>query len=196
MGRENPLRWNCSERGCFNIKKRPKIEVFAECFPGNIQMGDVDGIVEIGGRFLMLEWKQSGAIAIGQRIMYEQITRSSHCHVIVVIGDPETMIISRYAYFWQGRMSDWHDGTIEKVKELMGAWAQAAVQAQQQQQIKAPIQTQKRQEPPRAVFFVPVAERRVEAVERLSESLEGLPVIAPRSLTTAGVPHRRSFRGV
>lgn len=49
----NPLRWDCERRGCFNLKRRPKIEVFAECFPGRINFGDVDGIVEIGGNALL-----------------------------------------------------------------------------------------------------------------------------------------------
>ena len=30
----NPLRWDCERQGCFNLKRRPKIEVFADCFPG------------------------------------------------------------------------------------------------------------------------------------------------------------------
>ena len=37
----NPLRWDCAKRGCFNEKKRPKIEVFAECFPGRISFGKI-----------------------------------------------------------------------------------------------------------------------------------------------------------
>ena len=50
----NPLRWNCEERGCFNLQKRPKIEVFSACFRGKISFGDVDGIVEISGNFPIL----------------------------------------------------------------------------------------------------------------------------------------------
>lgn len=68
----NPMKWDCEERGCFNRKMRPKLEEFAACLPGRIAFTDVDGIVEIGGRFLMLEWKsRPGRIATGQRIMFE-----------------------------------------------------------------------------------------------------------------------------
>lgn len=37
----NELRYNCETQGCFNIKKRPKIEIFAECFPRkcNVETG-------------------------------------------------------------------------------------------------------------------------------------------------------------
>ena len=34
----NPLRWDCERQGCFNLKRRPKIEVFADCFPGRISL--------------------------------------------------------------------------------------------------------------------------------------------------------------
>lgn len=29
----NPMRWDCTTQGCFNLKKRPKVEVFADCLP-------------------------------------------------------------------------------------------------------------------------------------------------------------------
>ena len=32
----NPLRWNCDDRGCYNVKHRPKIEFFAGALPGKI----------------------------------------------------------------------------------------------------------------------------------------------------------------
>ena len=66
----NPLRWDCDHQGCFNKLKRPKIEVFADCFPGRINFGDVDGIVEINGYLLILEWKPERIeLSRGQGIM-------------------------------------------------------------------------------------------------------------------------------
>jgi hypothetical protein len=55
----NPIRWDC-RNGCFNELMRPKIEAFAECFPRNIGMMDIDGTVELNGHFLFLEFKTSG----------------------------------------------------------------------------------------------------------------------------------------
>ena len=131
MGRKNPLRWDCATRGCFNVKKRPKIEVFAECFPGNIQMGDVDGIVEINGQVLMLEWKEHEPISTGQRIMYRRMTESPACHVIVVIGNPETMVVEKYTYFRDGAMAEWFFGGLDDLKELIRSWARFATQTNQ-----------------------------------------------------------------
>ena len=53
----NPLRWNCDDRGCYNVKHRPKIEFFAGALPGKIAMTDVDATTEVNGHFLFLEWK-------------------------------------------------------------------------------------------------------------------------------------------
>ena len=128
MGRPNPLRWDCERRGCFNVKKRPKIEQFAECLPGAIAMGDVDGIVEIKGRVLLLEWKEALPVSTGQRILYERMTANLAVHVLVVIGDPETMATSMYAIFNAGRMTKWRSGTLDDVKGVIRRWAAFADQ--------------------------------------------------------------------
>jgi len=120
---ENPLRWDCEKQGCFNKKKRPKIEVFAECFPRRINFGDVDGIVEIGGRFLMLEWKPgSGKLSTGQRILYERITKHMPCVVLVVAGDPETMRVGEVAVYMNGTFHEWEPCDLAHLKERMKKW--------------------------------------------------------------------------
>ena len=53
----NPMRWDCDRWGCFNRVCRPKIEKFADCFPGRINFGDLVAIVEVSGNTLVLEWK-------------------------------------------------------------------------------------------------------------------------------------------
>jgi hypothetical protein len=99
----NPLRWDCVGRGCFNLKRRPKIEVFADCFPGRINFGDVDGIVEINGNALLLEWKsEAHELPTGQRILYERLTHSGLCSAMIVIGNAETMLIDATAIFAEG----------------------------------------------------------------------------------------------
>lgn len=119
----NPMYYDCERQGCFNKKRRPKIEVFAECFPGKIGMGDVDGIVEINGRGLLLEWK-SGDISLqrGQSIMYQRLTQNTTLSVIVVHGDAETMTVYRYAWFAEGRLHEWHDASLDDVKKAMFEW--------------------------------------------------------------------------
>ncbi|HEB09834.1 MAG TPA: hypothetical protein ENI06_01315 [Spirochaetales bacterium] len=119
----NPMRWDCEKRGCFNIKRRPKIEEFAGCFPGQISFGDVDGIVEINGKGLMLEWKTSnGKLPMGQRIMYERLSKSGLMTIIVIVGNAETMECSEFAFFHLGRFHGFKKGDLSKIKEVIKAW--------------------------------------------------------------------------
>ena len=125
IGGYNPLRWDCEKRGCFNIKRRPKIEIFSDCFPGRINFGDVDGIVEINGFALMLEWKTSAANELpkGQQIMYERITQTRKVAVIVIIGDAETMECKKYCLFFNGKQNKWAVADINQTKERIKKWA-------------------------------------------------------------------------
>lgn len=118
------VRWNCLESGCFNLKLRPKIEVFDECFPGRIAFGDVDALVEMGGLFLLLEWKSDGGtFHVAQRIASEHFTRILSGNVVLLIeGNAKTMQVSRYCYFWQGRQSDWKFGALQDVKIFIERW--------------------------------------------------------------------------
>ncbi len=123
----NPMRWDCNERGCFNVKRRPKIEVFSECFPGKISFGDVDGIVEINGFGLMLEWKtDTKKPTIGQRIMYERLTKSGLLSVLLVVGNAETMEVSHMSIFFNGKHTDLKEANLEIVKNKIKSWVKWA----------------------------------------------------------------------
>jgi hypothetical protein len=120
----NPLRWNCAESGCFNLHKRPKIEVFAECLPGKIAFSDVDGIVEIGGRCLMLEFKAVPIpIPTGQRLMFQALSRSGLFEVLCLAGNALTMEVTHLARFSGGEWHAWKPGTIEDAKAAIRGWA-------------------------------------------------------------------------
>lgn len=107
------MRWNCREKGkCYNETLRPRIEEFAGCFPGRISFSDVDGIVEIGGYFLLLEWKSAGgSVQGGQAIMYRNMTALSRKFtVIVVCGHPREMTVETVQIFTGGEA-----GPVEKL---------------------------------------------------------------------------------
>jgi len=120
------LRWNCGENGCFR-NLCPKLGVFDECFPGRIGMSDVDGVVEIAGCFLFMEWKSpGGAVTTGQRIMFEQLTGlSPRVTVIVVCGEPETMTVDTVQVFQNGKAGPVAPATLEGLRERIRAWAAA-----------------------------------------------------------------------
>ena len=126
----NPLRWDCLRRGCFNLKRRPKIEVFADCFPGRINFGDVDGIVEINGNALLLEWKsEAHELPTGQRILYERLTHSGFWSAMIVVGDAETMIAVATSIFDRGIKYPTHGyepADLQLIKHRLAAWSRWA----------------------------------------------------------------------
>ena len=119
----NPMRWDCDVRGCFNKERRPKIEVFSDCFPGNISFGDVDGIVEINGHGLMLEWKtDTKEPTTGQRIMYERLTKTELITVLLIVGNAKTMEVSHMGNFYKGKQSQLKVADLEAVKNSIRKW--------------------------------------------------------------------------
>lgn len=120
----NPLRWDCGKRGCFNLKRRPKIELFADCFPGRCNFGDVDGIVEVKGNALLLEWKSElRALPRGQRILYQRLTRTGACSVVIVVGDAETMAVDAMSIIHGGVQSPYEPADLDLVKRELTAWS-------------------------------------------------------------------------
>lgn len=126
----NPLRWDCAAQGCFNLKRRPKIELFADCFPGRINFGDVDGIVEIGGNALLMEWKsEPRALPAGQRLLYQRLSRSGPVAVMIVVGDAETMRVDGTSIFDRGLRYPpygYEPADLACIKRRLAAWSEWA----------------------------------------------------------------------
>lgn len=119
----NKLRWQCDKQGCFNTKKRPKLEVFYDLLPGKIAIGDIDGIVEINSKFLILEYKGYGVpLPKGQQIMYERLTKIAPFTVIVVAGDCETMETKEYFIYYNGACGKTKQTNLGGLRDLVGRW--------------------------------------------------------------------------
>ena len=122
------MRWDCSpdRDGCYRERGQPDLTVLDECFPGRIAMTDVDGLVEINGQFLSIEWKRRGDVPAGQRIMFERMTRHPEFTILVIVGDPATMEVKCYDVFQDGRRKGWRDCDLSELKRRVGAWADRA----------------------------------------------------------------------
>lgn len=118
----NPLRWNCEKQGCFNLEKRPKIEVFADCLPGKIAFTDVDGIVEVNSNFLFLEWKDHQELGTGQRVLFERLTDCCPATVFVVEGNAKTMEIESVAVVWSGKVRPREIANLDGLRERIRKW--------------------------------------------------------------------------
>ena len=55
----NPMQWNCKTQGCFNLKKRPKIEVFSACLPGKMAFSNIGAATERNGNLLIIQWNSA-----------------------------------------------------------------------------------------------------------------------------------------
>lgn len=107
------------------MKKRPKIEQFCEAFPGRISLSDIDGVVEVNGRFLILEWKDDPKpLPTGQRIMFGWWARlpDRMFTIICVAGSAETMHVT-HAMHYLNQNSAWHPRDFHWVWAFMHRWA-------------------------------------------------------------------------
>mgnify|MGYP001582758060 CR=1 FL=1 len=127
MGHPNPLRWDCRTDGCFNSKRRPKIDQLARFLPGSCQFGDIDACAEVNGRELRIEWKSApGPLPKGQEIAFRRLSASSIVTVLCVAGDAETMNVSHVGIWHLGRWTPWGQcdfAGLGRRIERWGAWA-------------------------------------------------------------------------
>lgn|GEM_PF-2197537 len=82
------IQHQCARNGCYK-DKLPDWAILEGCFPRGIRPSDVDGIIEMSGHILMLEWKPANAtLSTGQRLLFLNMTRSSPLtQAIVIYGD-------------------------------------------------------------------------------------------------------------
>jgi hypothetical protein len=117
------MRHNCALQGCFNVKLRPKIEVFDDCFGGSNAFGDVDGLVERNGAFCLLEWKSTlGRLTLGQAAAYFAFSRLPGCACFVAVGDAETMVVNEYTLFWREKYQRVFPATLPELKDRVSGW--------------------------------------------------------------------------
>lgn len=128
----NPLRWDCEDRGCFNVKHRAKIEVFAECLPGRLAFTDIDATAEVNGHFLFLEFKSGGPrdIPTGQRIYFERLTAcNDKITAVIVCGDAETMAVKAMCVIHTGKVRQWELIDLPGLKVRIKRWSDKAMGA-------------------------------------------------------------------
>ena len=128
----NPMRWNCAESGCYNLKHRPKIEIFAECMPGKIAFTDVDATVEIDGNFLFLEFKAGYPrdIPTGQKIYFQRLTSlSQKITAVIICGDAKTMEIRAVCVVSGGIIGEWQITNLADLKTRLRKWSDKAARA-------------------------------------------------------------------
>ncbi len=115
--------WDCATQGCFNLKKRPKIELFTDCLPGRIAFTDIDAVTEIQGNLLLVEWKERQHLATGQRILFERLTRFCPAAVLIVEGDAERMHVESIRLVWCGVIGPPEPMDLDALRREIQAWS-------------------------------------------------------------------------
>lgn len=123
----NPMRWDCTRQGCFNRKKRPKIERFADCLPGRIAFSDIDAVAEVCGNLLMLEWKDHQDLGVGQRVLFERMTQLCPATVLIVEGDAEEMTVRSIRTVRNGTVSPAEVADLDELRQRIRNWQEWAL---------------------------------------------------------------------
>ena len=126
VSKSEPLHWDCAKHGCFNQKKRLKFSAFDGCLPGKISFTDLDGLVEVNGYFLFMEWKAHTEIPTGQRILFERLTAFCPATVLIVEGDAETMEVRTLQQAWRGMFTERKESSLEELRKHITSWAEWA----------------------------------------------------------------------
>lgn len=116
------LRWNCENRGCYR-DSLPDWGVFDDCFPRGIKVSDVDGIVEIGGAFLMIEWKGGRGVSLpeGQRRMLRRFADQDNT-VVCLRGGLDDMQWLVFPTAIGPTPDGWCDVRLEEVHQWIHRW--------------------------------------------------------------------------
>jgi len=93
-----------------------------EAFDRGIRVGDIDGMVECGGRFLFLEGKPPGQVlATGQRLALQRLAALPGVTVIVIRGQPPRDVVG-----WDVIGKQHYDGSIAELAAFIRLWFEAA----------------------------------------------------------------------
>lgn len=101
------LRHSCQTHGCYIKNQTPDWGFADNAFSGRIKIGDIDGIVEVNGHILILEWKGGEAkVPPGQDIMFKKASQHSYITVFVINGDALTTQATNLIRYFNGNKTD------------------------------------------------------------------------------------------
>lgn len=117
------IRWNCETSGCYKDKCIPDWGFLQGAFPRGCRPTDIDGIVELDGNFLLLEWKNGGEIPAAQRTLFRRITElSSDIIAVVLFGDTEKSTVECMQVVKNGEIGPKEACTTEEFVDKCRRW--------------------------------------------------------------------------
>ena len=115
----NRWKYACTQDKCYMKECVLDLTVFDRCFPSSMGMGDIDGIFERNGKFIVMEFKPSiNALTQGQDRTLRALSRLPEFTVYLVIGQASTMSVSgvcRYRGGERGKLCAFSTAELKKV---------------------------------------------------------------------------------
>lgn len=119
----NPLLHQCTGLDrCYLKVLKPRLEALNAALPGRLCFTDIDGMLEIDGRLLFVEWKRGMTIPQGQDIAFRGMTRGNQNTVLVISGTLPEMEVARYCVYVRGGQCSWHTADLAEVQEWIRFW--------------------------------------------------------------------------
>ncbi|QOR65777.1 hypothetical protein IM538_18505 [Cytobacillus suaedae] len=93
LERIRPEELNVKKKGIRDLKSFVEsvgdYGILNDLLPGRLKFGDLDGILEKNGKFLVLEHKKDDGVDVpkGQKILFERLAKTNLFTVIVIFGD-------------------------------------------------------------------------------------------------------------
>ena len=114
------LRWKCDERGCYTAQL-PNWDEDIKCFPRGIQPTDIDGMVEIHGKFLFIEEKGAGVnMGVGQSLAFRRLSQLPG--VSVILKRPKDTGLE-LAVVTGDNAKNWETVTVDEYHDRLRRWA-------------------------------------------------------------------------
>lgn len=129
----SPLDWECDKaEHCYNMLSRSRLKAFDVCFAATgrkIRIGDGDGLVEVRGHILLLEW-----VSINRKVNDAQIelfkrftVNSGKQAVIIIESDGARMPVRRFRIINKGKVGEWREASIHEAREWVSAWTKCVL---------------------------------------------------------------------
>ena len=126
------IRHDCTKQGCYKETCLPDWGIFDGCFnekSERIRIGDLDGVVEVDGSILFLEWKRfENRLSYGQERLFRSLTENSAKQkVLIVYGDLNCRDGLKYQIISGGKFGGFIPCDVEILREMLGIWTLEAM---------------------------------------------------------------------
>lgn len=121
------FRHDCKASGVCWLKSQPDWKMIEDCFPGKIRPGDVDGLVEVNGNLLLIEWKNPGDhLEHAQDIAFTKGSLHNRLTAVHVAGQASVPSVTEFTVYANGERSKPKKGDLADFRRFCRLWADAA----------------------------------------------------------------------